>query len=203
MRTIYGILLCLLLSSSLSISAAVITTGKDPQARLPFWQVEDNGMRLRLVQRLPDLFRGFFLNRGFDQKTTEILALNCGFQTVFKNISHKGKPGTLSYDLNKWTVYYKGRKRKMKTREYWKREFQNRKVSKRSMLALRWGLYPTVQHYRPGDYNWGMSFFGLKPKSKFDLEVVWQQHGKEHRVLIKNMQCGPDIHPDPQKFYAD
>ena len=39
--------------------AARVTSGQDPQARLPYWQVEDKGMSLRLVQRLPDLFRGF------------------------------------------------------------------------------------------------------------------------------------------------
>lgn len=193
------VLFCLCVSVA---NAATVTTGKDPQARLPFWQVEDKGMRLRLVQRLPDMFRGFFLGRGFNVRMTEVLVRECAFQTVFKNTSNTGSPSPLRYDLDKWVVHYQGKKLRMKTREHWKRRLAKSTASAAAKTALHWALYPTVQQYQPGDYNWGISLFGLRPGKRFDLEIVWQQYGKKHRALIKNMQCGPDIHPDPEKFYA-
>jgi hypothetical protein len=182
--------------------AAKITMGKDAQAKLPYWQVKDKGMSLRLVQRLPDMFRGFFLGRGFDVKMTEVLVRECAFQTVFKNTSNTSSPSPLRYDLDQWVVYYQGKKLRMKTREYWKRKLAKSTVSGSAKTALHWALYPTVQQYQPGDYNWGISMFGLRPGKRFDLEIYWEQHGKKHRALIKNMQCGPDVHPDPEKFYT-
>lgn len=180
------------------VYAAKITIGKDKQAKLPYWQVTDQGMSLRLVQRLPDMFRGFFLGRGFDVKMTEVLVRECAFQTVFKNISNTSSPSPLRYDLDKWVVHYQGKKLRMKTREYWKRRLEKSTASATARTALHWALYPTVQHYQPGDYNWGISLFGLRPGKRFDLEIYWEQYGKKHRALIKNMQCGPDIRSDPE-----
>lgn len=182
------------------VYAATITSSKDKQTKLPYWQVTDQGMSLRLVQRLPDMFRGFFLGRGFDVKMTELLVRECAFQTVFKNISNTSAPSPLRYNLNKWVVHYQGKKLHMKTREYWKRRLAKSTASAAAKTALHWALYPTMQQYQPGDYNWGISLFGLRPGKRFDLKIVWQQHGKKHRALIKNMQCGPDIHPDPETF---
>jgi len=180
-----------------SSAGAVVSTGVDEAARLPYWELRDTGISLRLVQRLPDQTRGYFLARGFEMKHVERIALSCVFQTVFKNISHKTKPDPIVYDVRDWVVIYKGEKRSLKIREDWSTEWQKEKVSQSARLAFEWSLMPTQQEYQPGDYNWGMSAFNLAPGSVFDLEVVWKQYGKINRSLIRGITCSPDIHPEP------
>jgi len=180
--------------------AATMTTGKDEQSLLPYWQIQDKGMMLRLVQRLPDQSRGFFMSRKFAPKHSERIATSCVFQTVFKNISNESSPSPLTYNLRDWVVYYQGKDRGLKTREDWEKEWIGADVSKASKMDFYWSLIPTTMTYQPGDYNWGMSFFDLKPGATFDLKLVWQQHGTTHAFLAKNIQCSPDIHPDPAEF---
>jgi hypothetical protein len=60
-------------------------------------------------------------------------------------------------------------------------------------LVIRWGMFPTQQEYLPGDYNWGLTAYGIPPGSQFDLEVTWQQGGVPHRGEIKDIVCAPDV----------
>lgn len=180
--------------------AVVLVTGIDEQAQLPYWQISDEGMSFRLVQRLPIQSRGFFLARGFNKRQVERIAQSCVFQTVFKNISNEtSQPVPLTYNLRDWVVSINGKEQGLKIREDWAREWQAEKVPIPVQLAFEWALYPNEQEYKPGDYNWGMSIFNLKPGSVFDLKVVWQQYGKIHSVIIKNIQCAEDINPQPSE----
>lgn len=180
--------------------AATVTTGIDEQAKLPYWELKDQGMVLRLVQRLPIQSRAFFLARGFNKQQAERIAQSCVFQTVFKNISDEGsQPGPLSYNLRDWKVVMNGKQKGLKVREDWMKEWQAEKVTKPVQLAFEWALYPTQQSYKAGDYNWGMSVFNLKPSSKFDLTVIWTQFGNKHKETIKNMECAADINPQPEE----
>jgi hypothetical protein len=185
-----------LLIASTTALAASVETGTDPQARLPYWQLSDGSMSLRLVQRLPDQTRGFFMARGFAPDHAERIALSCVFQTVFHNTSQTGQPSPLEYDLRDWVVYADGGQHGLKTREDWDTEWQRLGAPKAARIAFEWALYPTQQTYRPGDYNWGMSIFNLPPGAHFDLKVVWRQHGETHDGLIRNIECAPDIHPE-------
>ena len=180
--------------------SVTLTTGKDDQSFLPYWKIEESGMSLRFVQRIPDQVRAFFLSRGFSTEDAEHIATSCAFQTVLTNTSHKTVPDPLNFDLHEWVVTHKGMKSGMKTREDWSKEWDKKKVSENSKLTFKWALVPTQMEYRPNDYNWGMSFFNLKPGSVFDLKVVWRQYDKTHDYVIKGIQCAPDIHPDPETF---
>lgn len=180
--------------------AVELETGIDEQAQLPFWEIRDRGMSLRLVQRLPIQSRGFFLARGFNKQQVERIAQSCIFQTVFKNISSETKqPSPLTYNMHDWVISHNGKRQGLKTREDWAKEWQAENVNIPAQLAFEWALYPTQQQYKPGDYNWGMSVFNLKPGSRFDLKVVWQQFDKTHSAVIKNMQCAADINPQPNE----
>jgi hypothetical protein len=177
-------------------AAATLSTGTDEQAQLPYWELRDAGMSLRLVQRLPDQTRGFFTARGFSTEHAERIAQSCVFQTVFKNESHGAQASDLEYSLWNWVVSVGGKTGGMKTREDWSEEWVRSNTSPAAQLAFEWALYPTQQVYRPGDYNWGMSIFNLKPATTFDLTVVWMQHGREHRETIRAVQCAPDVEID-------
>ncbi|MFO7602473.1 MAG: hypothetical protein R6X06_01515 [Gammaproteobacteria bacterium] len=178
--------------------AVEIRTGIDPEAQLPYWEVHSPDMSVRLVQRLPDQTRAFFQARGFSNAHAELIAQSCVFQTVFKNTSNLTTPAALEYNLHDWTVHDNGTSRKMKMREHWKQEWQEREVPLAAQLAFEWALYPTQQVYQPGDYNWGMSVFNLKPGRVFDLDVVWQQFGKTTSATITGIQCAPDVVLTPQ-----
>jgi len=177
--------------------AAVISTGTDAETGLPYWEVVEHGVSIRLVQRLPDQTRGFFQARGFSIADAELIAQSCVFQTVFKNVAPPSDPGVIEYNLDEWIVHVAGAQRRMKTREDWQKEWSARNAPKAAQLAFEWGLIPTRQTYRPGDYNWGMSLFSLVPGTSFDLDVVWRQGGERHAARMKRVVCAPDVHVSP------
>lgn len=190
--------LAVLLSAAVTLSAAAtLSTGIDAQAQLPYWEISDASMSLRLVQRLPDQTRGFFTARGFSAVHSEIVAQSCVFQTVFKNESQHATPSPLEYDLREWAVSVAGAAQGLKTREDWKAQWQRLGVALPAQLAFEWSLYPTQQVYQAGDYNWGMSTFNLQPGTTFDLKVVWRQHRRTHTLTIQGIQCAPDVDVAP------
>lgn len=183
---------------SLAVPAiAVINTGTDAEAELPYWEVVDQGVSIRLVQRLPDQTRGFYQARGFSIADSELIAQSCMFQTVIKNVTPPSDPAVIEYNMEEWIVHAVGAQRRMKTREDWKKEWIARGAPKAAQLAFEWGLIPTRQTYRPGDYNWGLSVYNLPPGTPFDLDIVWYQNGERRSALLKGVVCAPDIHVSP------
>lgn len=180
------------------VEAAAITTGTDEQAKLPYWNYQDEGMSFRFVQRLPDQTRGYFLARGFSSEHAEIIAQGCVFQTIISNISNKGKPAVASYQVQDWRVIYQGKDVAMKSRVDWDSQWQQLNVAAPARLAFTWSVLADRQEYQPGDYNWGMAVFNLAPGSPFSLKLVWQQHGEQRSVIIPGMECAADIHTDPE-----
>jgi hypothetical protein len=72
-----------LAAAMLSLAApavAVVNTGIDAEVQLPYWEVVEHGISMRLVQRLPDQTRGFFEARGFSVADSELIAQSCVFQ---------------------------------------------------------------------------------------------------------------------------
>ena len=178
--------------------ASEITTGIDEQARLPYWQYQNDAISIRFIQRLPDQTRGYFMARGFSAKHAETVANSCVFQTIFRNISDKTTPAIIDYDMNNWQIKQNNRTSKLKTREDWALVWEKVNLPMPAKLAFNWGLLPTTQHYQPGDYNWGMATFNLASGSHFDLTLTWQQGNKQHSIVLPDMQCAADLHLDPE-----
>lgn len=186
-----------MMATTTAAAEVKLSKGEDEQAKLPYWEISNQYMSLRFVQRLPDQTRGYFQARGFSPEHSEKIAQACVFQTVFKNLSNKSRPSPLKYDLQKWEVHYKNKKLKMKMREQWKPVWKKLGASQSAQVAFEWSLLPSKQAYQAGDYNWGMSVFNLKSGSKFDLKLSWHQHNRLHEYLIKGIDCAADIHPEP------
>ncbi|MFA7388711.1 MAG: hypothetical protein WCZ87_13765, partial [Thiohalobacteraceae bacterium] len=178
--------------ASVASGPGPVSTGIDAEAGLPYWELSTPGMSVRLVQRLPDQTRGFFLARGLPREAVEKVAQRCVFQTVFKNDSQTGTPSALEYNLRDWVVAAGDVQRGMKTREDWAEEWAHSGVSQPARIAFEWALFPTRQVYNPGDYNWGMSVFDVAPGTIFDLELVWRQYGEVRSATIERVQCAPD-----------
>jgi peroxiredoxin len=82
----------------LGMSAATIERGVDAETGLRSWEWREAGVVLRLVQRLPDQTRGFFLARGFSGGAADRIADACIFQTIFRNEGEQ----PLVYSLDDW-----------------------------------------------------------------------------------------------------
>lgn len=186
---LHGLIALALCVLPLAGRAASITTGMDADAGLPYWEVRDRGAVVRFVQRLPDQTRGFFQARGFAPAESDLIAASCVFQTVFRNSSIDSSPGVLEYDMREWVVRAGGRAGRMKLREDWALEWNARDAPAAARIAFEWALFPTRQVYNPGDYNWGMSVFGLAPGTRFDLEMSWNQYGRRHTVTVPGIEC--------------
>ncbi|GMQ89147.1 MAG: hypothetical protein BMS9Abin09_0605 [Gammaproteobacteria bacterium] len=175
---------------------APVTTGAAPETGLRYWEWKSEGALFRLTQRLPDQTRAYFMARGFDAGDANHIAERCVFQSMFKNIADAGDT-SISIDLDSWLIRRGNDESRLLTREKWKEELQKNTVSRAAAIALEWSLLPTRQDYSPGDYNWGMTSYGLEPGQIFDLEFSWERNNQVFHGTLKRVECARDIHPEP------
>lgn len=186
-------LVCLLLPAAAGGETA---EGVVPETGLRYWEWQGGGALFRLTQRLPDQTRAFFLARGFRAEDADFLARNCVFQTLFQNTEPAGG-ATVRYNLDEWSVHARGTTHPLLTRERWSDIWEGRNVAQPARIAFEWSLLPTRQLYRPEDYNWGMTSFGLEPGAHFDLDFSWERDGIPQQGRLVGVQCPDDLHPEP------
>jgi len=185
--TAAGVLLLAALSTleAAARGAGETRSGEQPETGLAFWEWRREGVSLKLVQRLPDQTRAFFLGRGFPREAADDIARNCVFQSIFRN---EGQ-APLDYDLREWRILHNGQTMPMRLQAEWDRKWSANQISEPARIAFRWSLLPPQQHFEPGDYNWGMLSFGLPPGELFDLELVVHIDGRTIEGRIPNIQC--------------
>lgn len=179
-----------LLAAGLPSPAAVgeIATSRDADTGLRAWTWSHEGISLKLLQLLPDQTRAFFLGRGFPSDAADRVGRSCVLQTIFRN------DGThlLEYDLRNWSILFRSKRQPLRTREVWDPEWEERGIEESARIAFRWSLLPTVQRFEPGDYNWGMTSFGLAPGERFDLALVVEVDGEPVTARIPSLVCATD-----------
>jgi hypothetical protein len=174
-----------------------VTTGTDADAGLPFWEWRSPDMSLRLVQRLPDQSRAFFMARGFPKMQAERIAQSCVFQTVYKNTARPPADTIIEYDLSEWRIHHEGKSKPLKLRQDWKQLWDSKQLPLPVKLAFEWSLLPTRQRYQASDFNWGMTTYNIPPGSVFDLTIVWYRNGERQQGVIPAIECAPDVHVEP------
>ena len=170
-------------------TGAEILLDENPENGLRSWEWREAGVSLLLVQRLPDQTRAFFLARGFTSEAVERIANACVFQTVFRNEGSR----TLVYDLDDWQVVHDGQRQGLLTRERWAETWHDGEASEAARISLHWAHLPTRQKFEPGDYNWGMSSFGLPPGKSFDLAVEVTLGGESITRKMPGILCADDV----------
>jgi hypothetical protein len=181
--------LMMLLCLEVATVAAEVTVEIGKNTGLRTWKWSHEGVSLRLVQRLPDQTRAYVMGKGFPRDAADELATSCFFGSMFRN---DGKL-PLDFDLREWKVVQDGRVTGMKVREVWKQRFAARQdIPKAARIGLNWSLMPTVQHFEPGDYNWGMTVYGLRPGERFDLHLKIALDGHSLEAVIPGLQCAPE-----------
>jgi len=196
MTLLVAALFILSLLAQPGVQAADVTTGKNPDTGLRYWQWHSGDLLLKLTQRLPDQSRAFFMARGFTAEQANMIATNCAFQSMMKNT---GSDSVIKLDLSQWTVKHNNQQHSLRTREVWKPVWKKLKADPAAQIAFEWALLPTHQTYHTDDYNWGLSSYGLPPGSVFDLSFNWQRNGKTLHGQIKNIQCPVDIQQEPDQ----
>ena len=187
-------LLSSILFSSLCLyslsSNAELVRSTDGETKLVSWKYVGAGLKLELIQRLPDQTQGFFQARGFSKDIAHDIANSCVFQTIARNNFKNSTDDAISISLNDWQLRVDGTIKTLKLKEFWDEQWTKDTVTMASRLAFRWATFPTQQTFEPGgDFNWGMTSFGLPPGTVFDLHIFWQQGNTQKDLWINSMQC--------------
>jgi len=148
------------------------------------------GVSLSLTPILPDQVRAFYLGRGFDAASAELLATTaCVFQTVFRNESVEGG---IAFDLAEWRAHTAAGAQPLKLERDWQREWQRRGVPPGARSAFRYAFYPTAHRYAVGDWNMGMTSYALPLGSRFDLQFVWHEGTSRREAWLRDVRCATD-----------
>ena len=157
------------------------------------WKLSQGNFQIELIQRSPQQTRSFFLARGFSAKIANEIATQCVFQTIVRNTQLQNKQDSISVSLKDWRLQANGKLPGVKLKEQWDKEWQKTDISTAARVAFRWATFPTEQQFSPGgDFNWGMISFGLKPETRFDLDLYWKQGDTRYNTWIKSLQCPAD-----------
>lgn len=171
---------------------ADIETSINKDTKLQSWILSDHSLSLELVQRYPSQTTAFFIARDFPEKSAADLAeAGCVFQTIGKNTASGSFP-SLNIRLAEWGVITRNKESPVMLKAQWDQQWSKEGVSPPARIAFRWATFPTEQIFKPGDYNWGMTTFGLTPGTHFDLKVVWREDDKIRSALIPDMVCAED-----------
>lgn len=171
--------------------------GIDPEAGLPYWAWEDPPVDIRLIQRLPDQTRGFFIARGFSSAAADRIARSCVFQSIQRNRGRDVEGPVMEVDLTRWRITpsdgSEPSTRPIALKEAWDTEWEAAGESEAARVAFRWSLFPTRQTFRGGDYNWGMISFGVPPGTHFDLTLAWTLDGEPQQAVLRGLICAPEL----------
>lgn len=183
-----------LLGISLNLQAtAGVLRSTNEENGLEGWHFSEGDIEIELIQRLPDQTRALFMNHDFSRQVIEDLALSCMFQTIIRNSGKTGTGRVVAIDLTRWRIHNAGSVQRLKLKEAWLESWSDTDASSAARLVVRWGMFPTRQEYAPGDYNWGLTAYGLAPGSRFDLEVSWQEGSEIRTGWIRGVMCAPDV----------
>jgi hypothetical protein len=187
----FGLLLAVL--PCLPAAAVEVVRTADGDTGLAKWSLTAGDVEIELIQRLPDQTRGFFQARNFPIAVADEIARNCLFQTIIRNTGESTAGSPVAVNLESWRIRHGGTEGGMKLKEPWLASWPEAVVGQAARLAFRWAMFPTRQEFLPGDYNWGMTAYGLSPGSVFDLLVVWQHGGLADSGWIRGIECAPDV----------
>jgi hypothetical protein len=187
-----NVIACLLFCTSVA-AAAETRHATDPETGIETWETAAHGVSLRLTQILPDQVRGFYLARGFDARSVELLAAGaCVFQTVLRNESARG---TIEFSLADWRSVSAGVERPLKLEADWQKDWEKRGVPLAARTAFRYALYPTQHRYDIGDWNMGMTTYTLPLGSRFDLRFVWREGDNRREAMLSGVRCATEASP--------
>ena len=186
-------LVTMLLMMAMAVTAGEVKRSVNEDNGLQGWHFSDSDIEIELIQRLPDQTRALLMNHNFSREVIEQMALSCMFQTIIRNTGKSAANRVVSIDLTEWRMLHDGKIRKPLMKEPLLDSWTDADADPAAKLVVRWGMFPTQQEYLPGDYNWGLTAYGIPPGATFDLDVAWREGGALRRGEIKGVVCAPDV----------
>lgn len=173
--------------------AAEVLRSANEENGLEKWHFIEGDIEIELVQRLPDQTRALFMNHAFSREVIEQLAQSCMFQTIIRNSGKSSTGQAVTVDLTQWRMQHAGKTGNILLKEPLLASWSDDDADPAAKLVIRWGMFPTQQEYLPGDYNWGLTAYGIPPGSRFDLVVTWQEGSTRHSGEIRDILCTADV----------
>ena len=186
-------LVTMLLIMAMPVMTGEVKRSVNEENGLQGWHFSDSDIEIELIQRLPDQTRALLMNHKFSREVIEQMALSCMFQTIIRNTGKSAANRVVSIDLTEWRMLHEGKVRKPLMKEPLLASWTDADADPAAKLVVRWGMFPTQQEYLPGDYNWGLTAYGIPPGATFDLDVAWREGGALRRGEIKGVVCAPDV----------
>lgn len=172
------------------ISAANISRTSDTVSGQPGWIVQDGIIEIQLNPLTPDQSRGFYLGRGFSTKIANLIAQQCVFQIVIKNIAKTAASNEVKINLSNWKTHINNISYPLTTKTQWLENWSSQGESASAILAFRWATFPWEQNFTlPGDFAWGMLLFGSLSGAPFDVTVAWAHNDKYNDQRINDLSC--------------
>ena len=161
----------------------------DPETGLATWQTESAGIQVRLTQISPDQARAFYQARGFSAEAAERYAAQCVFMTVVRNVGDT----PIEHRLGDWRYVTPGQPpRAIRSKAEWDRLWQQAGVVEPARIAFNWAQFPATQTFAPGDWNQGMTTYGVPRGGRFDLRFAWRSGGKTLSGTLEQVQCADE-----------
>ena len=186
-------IMSMLLITAMPVTGGEVRRSINEENGLQGWHFTDSDIEIELVQRLPDQTRALLMNHNFSREVIEQMALSCMFQTIVRNTGKSASNRVVSIDLTEWRLLHDGKADKLLMKEPLLASWTDADADPAAKLVVRWGMFPTQQEYLPGDYNWGLTAYGIPPGATFDLDVAWREGGALQRGEIKGVVCAPDV----------
>ena len=165
------------------INATTVSIYKREESGLLTWSVETDGLKLEVIQLLPDFIRAIYEKHKFPQSEIDRVASYCVFGTILKNTSLQ----QLSYDINDWYYITKdGNQHKVKTKTKWLEEWQQ------AGILFSWTLLPDKGDFAVGDWQQGFTTIQLPREIEFDLFYKWVINGKTYNNVLTQLKCAPE-----------
>ena len=172
---------------SFQLIAAEVTIHKNEISGLLTWTAEDEGLRIELIQLLPDFIRAIYAKHGFSKQEVERAAGYCFFGTILKNTSTQH----LSFQVSDWRYQTADKKQhEVKTKTQWLEEWR------KAGITFSWTLLPDKGEFAVGDWQQGFTTIDLPRETEFDLIYKWKLDGKSYSGILENLKCAPETIPE-------
>jgi len=181
LRRSFGMLLL-----AIAPAASATEFSQAPDTGLATWQVETDGVRVRLSQLGHDQIQAFYQARGFTAEQSRFYDESCIFMTVMGNDSSE----TIEHQLSDWRyVPAGGQPLPIRSKPEWDDIWKKMGVKQSARIAFNWAQFPQAQTFSPGDWNQGMTTYQLPRGQAFDLIFKWRSAGREHMGKLENVRC--------------
>lgn len=160
----------------------------DPETGLATWQVETQGIQVRLTQISPDQARAFYQARGFSTEAAERYAAECVFMTVVRNVGD----APIRHRLADWRYVHAGKTQPIRSKTQWARLWKKLGLNESARIAFTWAQFPATQTFEAGDWNQGMTTYRVPRGERFSLHFIWRANDKALSGTLDEVQCADD-----------